>query len=547
MAFLSPLWLLALLPWALLAAWLLRGRRRRVKVPFLHLWRGPLPLETPRRGWRTPPMWLALVLLALLTALLAAAKPVVRSHYMAGAPLTIIVDRGMSMSATDDGKPRYIAVCERLAERMRQMPTPPRDVRLIAAPGDVTPSAGSNWLEKVRSLPPTALDTRDAVIASVHDELARSDRPVLLVSDQMIAIANPRFVQIGPTGAIENVVIVKLSARASPTPQVMVRVRNDGARKIAHLRVSSDQTSERAIELPPSGSEQNYFFDLPQLGQVIHAQLLERDDQPADDQAWLVRESSFARIEIRAALSPELRRMLEVYQRNRPPSAQSRIVAVVDSEAKLPSGSPGIIVSSALQPVRGSPNVAVHPVTRDVNWQAVADRAMAADAPGGFAPVVSIDGRPLVAVRSDPARQVWVGFDAGGWSASVDFVVFWANVLSWVGEGGQEYAGHPLSDFQQDWKWEEPPKLSPAPLAGQWPGVYKSSDGMRHALNAPVVQSHTITADGGLQRLLQILDSGQKGYAPLASLLILLAIGLIGASCWSWRSDVSVASNSLFS
>src|SRR5947209_20519577 len=103
MAFLSPVWLLTLVPWALLAAWLLRGRRRRVKVPFLHLWRGPLPLEIPKRGWRTPPIWLALVLLALLAALLAAARPVVRPHRMAGAPLTIMVDRGMSMSAMEDG------------------------------------------------------------------------------------------------------------------------------------------------------------------------------------------------------------------------------------------------------------------------------------------------------------------------------------------------------------------------------------------------------------------------------------------------------------
>src|SRR5205823_2856637 len=107
------------------------------------------------------------------------------------------------------------------------------------------------------------------------DELARSGRPVLLVSDQMIAIANPRFAQIGPTRAIENVAIVKLSARAATMPQVMVRVRNDGARKIAHLRVSSDPPIEREIELPPGGSEQNYFFDLPQPGQVIHVQLLE--------------------------------------------------------------------------------------------------------------------------------------------------------------------------------------------------------------------------------------------------------------------------------
>ena len=34
----APIWLLALIPWAALAVWMLWGRRERVGVPFLALW-----------------------------------------------------------------------------------------------------------------------------------------------------------------------------------------------------------------------------------------------------------------------------------------------------------------------------------------------------------------------------------------------------------------------------------------------------------------------------------------------------------------------------
>ena len=226
MAFASPLWLLALVPWALLAAWLLRGRRRRVKVPFLGLWRGPLPLEISRRGWRIPPLWLSLALASLLATILAAGKPMFRTGHAGGTPLTIIVDRGISMSARELGTRRFVAVCERVDQQLRQTILPDQ-IRLVTVPGETTQTSGGHWVDAIRNLPPTALDTDDARRATALDELARSDRPVLLISDQTLAISNPRLVQIAPNRAVENAGIVKLAARATPTPQVMVRVRND--------------------------------------------------------------------------------------------------------------------------------------------------------------------------------------------------------------------------------------------------------------------------------------------------------------------------------
>jgi hypothetical protein len=309
-----------------------------------------------------------------------------------------------------------------------------------------------------------------------------------------------------------------------------------------HLRVSSDQqTIERANELPPAGQERNYFFDLAQLGQVIGAELLDDDDQPADDRAWLVREKSWPRVETRAALSPELRRMAEVYQRNRPPGPGSKLVLITTSPEQLPSDSPGVVLAPVdeSQTVSGSLNVAGHPVTREVNWQAVVTHARtSAAAPGGFRPVVSVGNHVLVAVRDGPVRQVWVGFDGPAWSASVDFVVFWANVLSWVGEGEESYASHPLSDFQADWRRVETPKVKPEPAAGQWPGIYEAPDGSKIALNAPAIPSRAVSADGQIQKLAGMLGSHESHQSSISTLLLVIAIGVIGAACWVWRSDM---------
>src|SRR5215207_6429373 len=76
MTFLSPLWLLALIPWAGVALWLLVGRNPRVAVPFIELWNdSDAPKRRASRALRRPPAAMVCALLAMLLALVAAAKP----------------------------------------------------------------------------------------------------------------------------------------------------------------------------------------------------------------------------------------------------------------------------------------------------------------------------------------------------------------------------------------------------------------------------------------------------------------------------------------
>ena len=73
MIFLSPIWLVALLPWGIVSIWLMWGRRKKQLVPFLSLWQGPAARRRSRQSVRPPPVALAAMLLAMLLALLAAA------------------------------------------------------------------------------------------------------------------------------------------------------------------------------------------------------------------------------------------------------------------------------------------------------------------------------------------------------------------------------------------------------------------------------------------------------------------------------------------
>src|SRR5690348_6648117 len=104
MTFASPLWLIGLLPWMGVALYLLWGRRKRWDVPFLELWRGPAAVEHARWKVSAPPIALAMALLAMLSAILGASGPAARWHVGSNSPpITVIVDRGLTMSARGAG------------------------------------------------------------------------------------------------------------------------------------------------------------------------------------------------------------------------------------------------------------------------------------------------------------------------------------------------------------------------------------------------------------------------------------------------------------
>ena len=334
MFFASPAWLLALIPWSAVAVWMLRGKRPRVAVPFIELWRGPVGAVRVTTSWAPPSVAVVAVLLAMLLAILAATGPKLRW------PL------GASQVAP--------------AETSRET---------------------------------------------------------------------------------QNVAIVSLAARTTPQSQVMVTLRNDSIASRARLRVLSEQrVVERDVDLPPRGQSANLFFDLPALGPMVEAELVgQNDDFVTDNRASLTRQRGWPSVERRSPLPPEISRIIMAYQKTHPASDAGGRVLVADQIETL-GGDAGVIAAQELAAVpSGAMEMREHPLTANLAAMKLQDLRAAASPGESWQIVATYNGRPLVAVRERPTRQVWIGFDARDFAATTDFVVLWTNALDWVGQGGEIY------------------------------------------------------------------------------------------------------------
>jgi hypothetical protein len=325
----------------------------------------------------------------------------------------------------------------------------------------------------------------------------------------------------------------------------MVRVRNQSSQASAGLVISTDDLRvERRIELPAGGGQRDYFIDLPRLGQIVSAELNVSDDVPADNVAWLVREGSYPRIESQAALPPELRRMIEVYQRARPASDTSARVSVVSDVAQLPREGPAIVVASERRRVPAAARVQVtdHPIAEHVNWdQLRAPLCVGGEPPAGWSPVVSSASQVLIAASPDPFRQVWVGFDAPRWATTPDYVIFWTNVFDWAGGGGERFVARRVDEWSAEWK----PVRRPAGQVGAWPGLYRRSDGVVRAFNAPDVPLSALPTSDWRAKI-AALARPHEGRLDLTPWLLILSAGVlvIGAATWKRRRALPLAAQS---
>ncbi len=529
MFFAAPWWLIGLAPWGALAVWLLRGRRRRVRVPFVAFWKDAEKAEPPRRGFQWPPAWVMLAMVAALLAILGAGRP--HSRWPAGGqPITIIVDRGITMSAGNESRFRQAArqVDEQLSKDFQSWTT----IDLIDVPGRETTARPNNWKSLVDAMPVTALDTRDTLIATVHQKLKESTGLVISISDQPIDISDPRLIQCSPSTPVDAILISRIAARDKPAAQIMVELLNESSRSNANVQITTDgQTLSRAVDLPPRGQRASYFFDSKNLGDRIEASVID-GGAPASNHAWLVREGSFPKVQIETTLDPGIQRMIEVYSRNRPPTNGAQTVRVCGSLQDLPDDGTGIVVSQSRESVPfQSLSFASHPILEHVDLKSIsADGLMiSSGAPQGWTPLISMGDRILAAYRTEPHRAVWIGFDSPAWERTPDFVIFWANLLDWVGAGGQGYVSHPLTDVNPAWQMISPTGLSPAPVSGQWPGLYKTgNDGQIVAVNAPVVEFKPFVDNTWPAQLSAALADGSHGF-DLTRVLLALAL-LFGLS-----------------
>ncbi len=525
MFFAAPWWLIGLAPWGAMAVWLLRGRRRRVRVPFVIFWKDAERTEPPRRGFQWPPAWVVLAMLGALLAIVGAGRP--HSRWPAGSqPITIIVDRGITMSAGNE--PRFRQVARQVEEQLANELPSWTSVELIDVPGSETIARVNNWRPQVDAMPMTAYDTRDALIAMVHQKLKESIGMVIAISDQPIDISDPRLIQCPSSTPVDAILITRLAARDKPAAQIMVELLNESARSKATVQITTDdQSSSRAVDLPPRGQRANYFFDPKSLADRLEASIID-GGAPANNHAWLVREGSYPKIQIETTLDPAIQRMIDVYSRNRPPTNGAETVRVCGSLQDLPDDGTGIIVYPSRETVRfQSLSFASHPILEHVDLKSISADGLTISlaAPQGWTPLISMGDRILAAYRTVPHRAVWIGFDSPAWERTPDFVIFWANLLDWVGSGGQGYVSHPLTEVNPAWQMITAPGLSPSPPSGEWPGLYKNPiDGQTMAVNAPVIETKPFIDNTWPNRLSAALEDGSHGFDLTR---VLLAIALL--------------------
>jgi len=538
MAFAAPLWLIGLIPWAGVALWILWGQREKIGVPFLPLWQSEIPSRAPRRQMAPPPIALLAALLAAMLAILAAARPQIFSGQ--SGHVTIIADRGLTMSVEGkDGKSRLVE-CARLANS-KFNDAANLGIDLTAVPDSATKPATGNWLDQVQSLSPTAVVDPSGIARAARAALSDSSGLVIVLSDQAIGLQDDRLVQIAPPQPLVNVGIDLLSVRQSPRGQMMVRLVNQSPLQQAHLIVRGGGWQiTRKIALPSSGQSRNYFVDLPAAWPVVEAEISADDPAAPNHHAWAVRRPTWPRVQARSSLPPEVQRMIQVYTHDRPAGAESNSVAEVDSSSAPPTDSPAAILAdrgSTELDTTQAPVVAAAPLNlSDVDWvKALAGATAAAPPEGDWTPLVTVGEKVVVAARSQPNRQVWIGFSAPQFSRSADFVIFWKDVLDWLGDGEGIYTSGAIGPLVGKWRLQQPADTTNGPVdSGLVPGVYVGGDGTLQAVNAGTSAAAGASTPEWWDKLVELLNQSQRRPHELAGVLLILALGLLCVCAVSW-------------
>ncbi len=141
-ALLNPAGLFALLAGVpVLAVYLLKSRRQRVRVSSLKLWRDVAPESRARRPWQPPPRELSLLLELLAVALtaLALARPT-RSAGSLPTRVALVLDTSASMGAHDADGLRWAAALRAARTRLRSLPS---DAEVMLVSADRSPTVRS--------------------------------------------------------------------------------------------------------------------------------------------------------------------------------------------------------------------------------------------------------------------------------------------------------------------------------------------------------------------------------------------------------------------
>ena len=497
---LSPIWLIGLAPWLALAVWMLRGRGDLRRVPFLPLWGESAGASKAAHKRKLPPLATMAVLGAMLLGVVAASRLALGGRQRV--TVNLFVDRGTRMSAPG-GAPRFKSRTDAFLDELQKR-WPRSRVNLIPLPGEPQPDLSIDACRTAMGrMSITAVDTSDSLAGAVNAHRPNS----IVISNQ----PGDTFTDIG---------VVSLALATQPHLQLMIRLQNFSAQTSVNLQIkTAGKTIEKVVPLPPPGGVGNGFIDLDRVGDVIVASLIENDDNPFNNHAYLISESEPRAPDPRVPLSEAQQRVIGVYQRARVRRSSPEKLPVVDQLETLGNTENGVIVPKLSDSVRRGPvKVATHPITAHVDWQSLPGTLKLADAPDGWTPLVSFGSQVVVAINPQHPRQVWVGIDSDAWVTTKDFVIFWTNVLDYAGGGNEIWAAHPMTEWTPEWK-------SAAGENGVEPGVYQRSDGARRAFNASEIPAQPVMQEPWQSQIDHLKPESTAG--EIAPALLVAALGLI--------------------
>jgi Ca-activated chloride channel homolog len=300
-----------------LLAWLhLRTPRpTRTRVPFLGAWDEVAPARTTLSAkWALVRSW-ALLRALLFVTLLGVALTNPQPQWLVGDPRTalIVLDAGVHMRATDEGRSRFERAQKLAATRLEAVTG--GEVMVSQLDAELTPLSG--WARDaeqlqaaVRAASASYGSTRfGALVEFAREHLAGKPSPEIIVfSDGSFEVLDPELRALRDAGialrqvpvgsSVANLAIRRFAIRAYPWDaercEVMAELQNTGdlPRAVELTLFEEGRPIDlRTLELPPK-STTTHFFALGASGTKFTAKLAaqdgSKDAQPLDDQAYAV-------------------------------------------------------------------------------------------------------------------------------------------------------------------------------------------------------------------------------------------------------------------
>ena len=480
-------WLWSLLPLggAIVALYLLKMRRKDVRVPATFLW--PAKTEEVRANslfQRLKFSWLMVLQLFALAALaIALAQPQTKQVGLAGSTTVYVVDASASMGATDISPTRFESATRQVEAAIRGSKAGERFavIEAGAIPRVASSLTGDSarairGLESVRRTDGESDVSESLRLASALVGDIDGARIVLLSDGVFAPIENfsrgkSEFVyqRIGESSNNLSISAFGVSEAASGR-QLLISFRNYGSE--AQDIDGTIYVDGKAFAVPTgtveAGKTWSKTIPAPSTGDVFEARLNTKDALIADDYAVAITMAGAnLRVLIVGEEDPFLERALLLDPRvtldrskELPPGADDQYdIVVFDGVAEKPVRARGVLalgVPGDSSPVKASGTVdsgpfisaEEHPLLKGVDLESVFfEKQVNFKLGSGAKALAENRSGPLVAVRESSAfRQVFVGFSPldSDFPLQVSFPIFIANALTYLGgEAGGSIATTP--------------------------------------------------------------------------------------------------------